>query len=565
MDSMLRRTWDRLGGSEAGSPFLPLAFRLFTSFGLLVLHACLPPEGRVPGPGEGLYLGLLAAFLLVSVVESARGLARTGNLFPTPSSLWTRVDLLLALALVALVVAFHGITREVFTPLFIFPVLASAFYLGSQGIVAVGVLSAGAHVVLVLAFSLGLLPPFGMSGEAFDTDPTRLTLVLGMAALQVLTVTLVVVLTRRNLERLRTDLSASKATMDELSALHQRVVESMHSGLLTLDAAGRITSANPAAEAILGRRPVPGEAVTTYLPVGADILRGPGGREARFEVAIFRPEAGRRILGGHLAPLRSAGGEETGHVLLFQDLTEFQVLQERARVTERMAAIGQLAAGLAHELRNPLASISGCVQLLQQAEAESALPRRVLGILSRESQRVEAIVKDFLEYARPTPPERVRVLLPRIVEEVRSSWEMDPRTEGLPLLVGAVPAVSFLADPTGLHRTLTNLLSNARKAVAGAPTPTVSLQSEVRDGSLRIDVSDSGCGMGPEELDRLFVPFSGGFQEGSGLGMSLVYAFVEAMGWQMEVHSAPGLGTQVSLVVPLEPENEGMALDLDKS
>ena len=564
MVAMLQRTLGRLGVSDASAPFLPLSFRLFATFGLLVVHAALPAESRTSGPGEAVYLSALLLMLAEALWESGHGLLASDQLFPMPGIAWIRWNLALDLALVTLVIAFHGVVQERFATLYIFPVLASAFYLGTVEIVWVGVASSLAHVLLVLGFTFKVIPSFGLSGEIADSDQGRLSFLLGIASLQVFATTLVVVLIRRNLERLRTDLSVSEAVVDQLSALHQRVVESMNSGLITLDLNGCITSANPAAESILGG-PVPiGVPIQDLLPLG-DPLPKWRGREHRFEVVRSGPGIGRRILGGHLASLRDPSGRESGQLLLFQDLTDIKALEERTRISERLAAIGQLTAGLAHELRNPLASISGCVQLLHRKESPEEVRSRVLGILERETQRVGAIVSDFLDFARVDPPSGSVLHLPRIVEEVRSSWEMDPRTNGLTLSLGSIPAVWIQADPTGIHRALMNLLSNARKAVKDVPVPSVRLACSELDDLIRISVSDNGCGMNQEQLDRLFVPFAGSFEEGSGLGMSLVYKFIEAMGWRIEVESRPREGTLVQILLPLHRDEEAMAPHPDQS
>jgi len=564
MVGMLQRTWGRLGVSDTSAPFLPLSFRLFASFGLLVLHLALPADGRARGPGEQVYLAALLLMLLESLWESGRGLLAMDQLFPTPRLPWIRWNLALDLALVTLTIAFQGVAQERFATLYIFPVLASAFYLGTVEIVWVGVVSSLTHILLVLGFTYGLIPAFGLSDAVPDPDPGRLSFLLGSASLQVFAATLLVVLIRRNLDRLRIDLSVSEAAVDELSALHQRVVESLNSGLITLDLKGGVTSANPAARAILGVPIDTGVPVHELLQLG-NPLPWRQGREHRFEVVVTVPGSGQRILGGHLAPLRGASGRESGQLLLFQDLTDLKALEERTRISERLAAIGQLAAGLAHELRNPLASISGCVQLLQKEGAPEDVQTRVFGILERETQRVGDIVSDFLDFARAEPPVGVVLSLPKVIEEVRSSWEMDPRTAGLALATGPVPTVCLRSDPTGLHRVLMNLLSNARKAVKGCPDPSVQLTYQVTEGRLCLTVSDNGCGMGSEQLDRLFVPFAGSFEEGSGLGMSLVYKFIEAMDWRIKVETTVGLGTQVRILLPLHDGEEPMAWPLDQA
>jgi len=564
MVAMLQRTLGRLGATDVSASFLPLSFRLFATFGLLVVHAALPTDGLLSAPGEQVYLAVLVVLLAEALWESGRGLLGSAQLFPVPRIGWIRWNLGLDLLLVTLVIAYHGVTQERFATLYIFPVLASAFYLPTVEIVWVGIASSVTHLVLVLAYAFNLLPRFGLSAEIMEPDQGRLSFLLGIASLQVFAATLLVVLIRRNLERLRTDLIVSEAAVDELSALHQRVVESLTSGLITLDSSGRTTSANPAAEAILGGAVPLGRPIQEVMPIG-DPMVWRKGREHRFEVPLSHAQEGPRILGGHLASLRGSNGVESGQLLLFQDLTEFKALEERTRISERLAAIGQLTAGLAHELRNPLASISGCVQLLQRGDSPEDVRSRVLGILERETQRVGAIVSDFLDFAKVDMPPGVALFLPKVLEEVRSSWEMDPRTAGLPLQVDPVPPVWLESDPTGVHRVIMNLLSNARKAVKGVPTPSVRLSCTSTEAAIRLTVSDNGCGMTPEQLARLFVPFAGSFEEGSGLGMSLVYKFIEAMDWRIEVESSPGKGTTIRILLPCRESEEAMAPPLDQS
>ncbi len=547
---MLQRSLGRPGPDGSAPPFLPLSFRLFASFGLLVLHLALPQEGRAVGPGEEIYLLALMSLLVESAWEAGRGLPAWGRVFPTPSLPWIRWNLALDLALVTLVIAYQGVTQERFSTLYLFPVLASAFYLGTAEIVWVGVLSSLTHILVVLGFVLGVLPAFGASGLNIDLEAGRLTFVLGLASVQIFAATLVVVLIRRNLESLKTDLTASEAAVDELSALHYRVVESMSSGLITLDLEDRVTSANPAAEAILGGPVFLGIPVQDILPLGTP-LPAHLGREHRFELTLPTLDRGTRILGGHLASLRGADDRTTGHLLLFQDLTELKALADRTRISERLATVGQLAAGLAHELRNPLASISGCVQLLQTSGPGHDMKDRVLGILERETHRVNGIVSDFLDFAHPGQPAPQALSLPKVLEEARGSWEMDPRTKGIPLALPPTPDLGFEADPLQVHRILMNLLSNARKAVRNTPSPQVRLEAWEEGGHLWIQVADNGCGMDQDQLDKLFVPFAGSFEEGSGLGMSLVYKLTQDMGWQLQVQSRPGKGTSVQITLPV--------------
>ena len=538
--------------SRQGPPFLPLAFRLGASLGLAALHLAIPPDG--PLPGETFYLAFLGAVFLEGVFEAFHSLELRGDPFAVPPKRWIRWNLFLDISVVLLVVAFQGVGQERLFTFYVLPVLASAFYLGTVDIMGVALFTAAAHIVMVLGFDAGWLPSFGHTVQGFSRDPSDTALILSLATLQIFAAALVVVLLRRNIERLDASLVASEAAVDELEALHRRVVDSLFSGLVTLDAKGRITSANPAAVQILRRQVEAGEPLAALFP-GAEALGEAVRGTSRFEIPMTAPGGEARILGGQVAPLKDVdGGERPGHLLLFQDLTEFKAMEERTRVAERLAAVGQLSAGLAHELRNPLASIMGCVQLLKDDRQTLEMQKRLVGILSRESGRVDAIVKDFLDFARPGEPKRERCYLPSLAEDLESSWEMDQRAEGLRLAMDEPPQVWIETDPVGFHRTLTNLLANARKAVADVRRPEVGLGLRLAGPNLWVTVQDNGCGMDAERLRTLYVPFASGFEEGTGLGLSLVYQFTQSMGWEIQVDSAVGKGTRVRLSLPVLTE-----------
>lgn len=530
-----------------GAPFLPLAFRFAASFGLLVLHLALPPETK---SGELIYLAFLALLFLESVLEALQSQKATGQLFAVPSLPKIRFNLVMDILLVTVIIAFQGVDQERFATIYIFPVLASAFYLGIAEIVGVGVVSSIFHVASVLLFSTGVMPDFGGSGPKLGAQSAMLPFVLGFATLQIFATTLVVVLIRKHLESLRTTLRRSEAVVDELAALHSHVVDSMFSGLITTDMEGRITSANPAAEAIL-QRPIPIGAQVDGLEFVDLSVKDRPVREHRFERTIHTEEGAPRLLGGNVAPIRDGAGVEKGRLILFQDLTDIKALEERTRMAERLAAVGELSSELAHELRNPLASIQGCVQILQKGEHPRPMVDRVLNILRRESERVGAIVSDFLDFTRPRPVKIQTLWLPSTLEDVRASWEMDPRCADLSLLVETVPERWISGDPLCVHQILTNLLSNARKAVKETEKPAIQIRFKLREDQIVMEIRDNGCGMTNERLKTLFMPFSGGFEEGTGLGLSLVYQFVQQMGWSIDVESTPGQGSTFRLGVPL--------------
>jgi len=215
--------------------------------------------------------------------------------------------------------------------------------------------------------------------------------------------------------------------------------------------------------------------------------------------------------------------------------------------------VGELSSEMAHELRNPMASILGCVQILRQGEQPRPMVDRVLTILGRESERVSALVTDFLDFTRPRPMRIQAIHLPAMVEEVRASWETDGRNAGLTLETALPPDLWLQGDTSWVHQIFTNLLSNARKALKGVADPTIRVAYQPRPGAVTVSVSDNGCGMSEERRKQIFIPFSSGFEEGTGLGMSLVFQFVQQMGWDIQVSSSLGAGTTVTLYIPARP------------
>lgn len=540
----------------AHAPFLPLAFRLGASFGLMVLQLALPSDPAGGPPGEGFYMACLAVLFLEGVWEAARSIARGAQPFATPTPGWVRFNLFLDAVLVTLLIAFQGVDQERLATIYIFPVLASAFYLRNYEIVGVGILSSCFHITSALLFTTGMLGPFGNSQAAPELEPARLAFILGFATLQIFAATLVVVVIRKNLESLTLNLSKSEAAVDELSAMYRRVFESMLAGLITVDLQGAITSANPAAEKILNRPLTPGTPVAAQgFGDLADLGDGLG--EQRFELALTPMGGERRVVGGNLVPLRGGEGAVTGHLLVFQDLTDIKLLEERTRLSERLATVGELSSEMAHELRNPMASILGCVQILKQGEQSRPMMERALVILGRESERVSAIVTDFLDFTRPRPVRIQALRLRDIVEELKASWETDSRCGGLPLEADLVPDLQVLGDPMWVHQVFTNLLSNARKALQATPNPALRLtfRPQPRASVVIVTVNDNGCGMTEERRRTVFMPFASGFEEGTGLGMSVVFQFVQQMGWSIHVESALGVGTAVALTIPIQAGN----------
>jgi two-component system sensor histidine kinase PilS (NtrC family) len=263
-----------------------------------------------------------------------------------------------------------------------------------------------------------------------------------------------------------------------------------------------------------------------------------------------------KILGFTVTALQAVGRGEVGRVYHFQDLTELRRLEREVKIRDRMAALGRLAAGIAHEIRNPLASMAGSVKLLTSFGPLDDDQRKIADIVIKESERLNRIISDFLNYAREGQYKFTSVELRTLVEDVLVLVRNSPRCgSGIRIEsdLGAAP-IHLRADPDRLKQVVWNLCDNACKAMNGKGTLTVKAQPSV--AGVRIEFRDTGCGLKPGTEDQIFEPFHSGFRDGTGLGLATVYTIVEAHHGKIWVESPPEGGARFVLQLPLETRGE---------
>ncbi len=339
-------------------------------------------------------------------------------------------------------------------------------------------------------------------------------------------------------------LAASESDLAAVTALHESIVQSVTSGLLTLDRQGRVTFLNRAGEQItgLGLADVAGQPAARWFPA----LEGTG----RAEVPFVNARGEWRLLGYNAFPLR-ARDAYAGTAVIFQDLTDLRAMEEAVQRAKRLADLGELAAGLAHEVRNPLASISGCVELLRGAQGLSEEDARILGIVLRETARLDGLLTRFLEFSRPTPPARRAADLAAVAGETLDMFGADPAAAGVALERALAPTPASF-DPDQLRQVVLNLLSNAAQALREAGRPgriRVSCEPD-GDGGAVLAVEDDGPGIPPEAAGRIFTPFFTTKAKGTGLGLAVVQRIVDAHGGSVSLQSAPGDGARFVVRLP---------------
>ncbi|MBK6428046.1 MAG: PAS domain S-box protein [Blastocatellia bacterium] len=355
-----------------------------------------------------------------------------------------------------------------------------------------------------------------------------------------------------------TELARTVRSLADLRAFNERVIESMRSGLITAGLDGVIASTNKAAEEITGRaknelvgRPLSelfGELPMTVLATHPDDHRIP---VLRSEVAFDRQDGAEVHVGYNVTPLTSEDGDERGVVLIFQDLTEIFELEREVRRREKLAALGTMAAGLAHEIRNPLASMRGSVQVLASELPLDEGQARLMNIIQRESDRLNRTVTEFLAYARPAPFRPMAFDLRQSLVEAVTLLRNSPEVGPLHAIAERYPdhETPFFGDASQIRQIFWNLARNGLKAMPDGGTLTVRLD-DVSPETYRLSIEDVGIGMDKTQVARLFEPFSASEPGGTGLGMAIVYHLVNEHGGRISVDSSKGRGTRVDVFLP---------------
>jgi two-component system sensor histidine kinase PilS (NtrC family) len=359
------------------------------------------------------------------------------------------------------------------------------------------------------------------------------------------------------LQRTAAELNANRQNLAELRALNQNVVESIPSGLITLSLDGVAMFANPAA-ALLLRRPtheIVGKHVVElgFFPAEewAAVHAGLGiAPLVRMERDDFPVGGDVHSLGWAITPLKTLEGAASGYTLIFQDLTDMKKLEAELRLKDRMAAVGELSAGIAHEIRNPLAAIAGSVQVLKKSEALSPQEQRLMSIVLKESERLNKSIADFLRFVKPQEKRSaefdIAASLSETLDLLANSAELRP-DHSIESHV-APPSYVVVGDADQIRQVFWNIARNAVQAMPAGGVLRVA--TEVTESAYNIVFADSGRGMSNADQARLFQPFRTNFPTGTGLGMAISYRIVQEHGGRIDVQSREGSGTRITVSLP---------------
>ena len=537
------RLWWLIAGRLVAAVLLLGASVIWTRFFLQDGPARVPLRGALP---------IGAAVLVLSILYST-----VLRFTRAPLGLQAGAQFLIDVLLVTWLVAETGDLNSPYVALYLVVISIASVFLGAREVLLTAAGCALLYTASIVSIPRGWL---ARPGSEFVRVPLGET--LGKAGLNAVAFLFVGLLAARLAERqTRSDVQLKEAAhaLANLRRLHERIVESIRSGVVTTDLSRRVYTANAAAEEMTGYRAADlrGEDVSILFgdirPQIEKSLRAAAGGQSspRFEAECLTAEGFRVRLGYSVSPLSDEGGETTGLVITFQDLTDVRAMEETSRRQDRLAAVGRVAAGIAHEIRNPLAAMRGSIQVLRDDLKEDPMRQELMEIVLRESDRLNRIITDFLTYARPRPVALAEVDLREPLRETFALLRHSPETRPEHALEEALPAepVTAPADASAIKQVFWNLSRNALIAMPEGGR----LRAEVGrlpGGRVRITFTDTGRGMSRSQVERLFEPFSSSTTGGTGLGLSIVYQIIRDHGGTINVRSREGHGTTITVELP---------------
>jgi len=527
------------------SEWLPLLGRvrfLIITF-LLVVFVAVRQWTTAPFPVETLFvLGAIWYVLAAVFVVAQRKL---------PGFKWhAAVQLALDLAMITGVVYASGAQDSYFISLYLLAILMGSILFSRRG----AFLVAGASFAL-----LGCVVEL----TYYSIIPRTATTLPGLRELQswlgsnffaFFAVAYLGSLLAQTIHKKGVELEEKSEELKDLQAFNRDIIESMRGGLLTTDLDGRILLVNRAGAEITGQGfgLLRGENVADlfpgFWPVESDEQGVPLALRKEIE---FRTAAGNiRFLGLSISPLRTGQNVAGGFVFNFQDLTEMKRLEREVFNKERMAAVGRLSAAIAHEIRQPLTAMTGALKELARLAPLEDDDKKLVQIVSRESQRLNQIITEFLDYSRERSYAFAELDIVALIEETLLLIERHASTLGKVRVERVFPGGKLRAnvDRDAMKQVFWNLCNNALRAMPDGGVLTVGL--EALGDSVRISVRDTGTGFDPRATARIFEPFQSGFVGGTGLGLAIVYQILQAHKGHIRVETEPGLGTEFVVEIP---------------
>lgn len=469
---------------------------------------------------------------------------------------------------------FTGGKESHFPITFIFTIIGSSMLFYKRGAFFSASFSSLLYGLLLLLQLHRWIHPLGQSAS-YDPSQIFYSLIIYMATFYI--VAFLSSIVSEELKKKKKELIQKQVDYNQLETFNRNIIQSLDSGLLTIDLSGKINFLNRTAEKILTHNggKLENTSIFDLFPKLNDILEEIKKKEfksssdyQRYETLLINPPEEKIFLGFSISPLTNPEGLLIGHTLIFQDITKFKEMEEQVKRVDKMAAVGLLAAGMAHEIRNPLASLSGSIQMLKSELSLDEHQQHLMDITLRESERLNALITDFLLFAQPPHTHKIFYPIEKIIEETIDLFQHSLSFhEGIQIIrPNHEGEIRISIDPDQMRQVFWNLFNNAAQAMSKGGK----IQVQLRKGNggkglhlplpspwggkgwVKISVTDSGKGIAPEEKEKIFEPFYTTKENGTGLGLSIVHKIIENHNGVIKVDSEVGRGSTFTLFLPAE-------------
>ena len=478
--------------------------------------------------------------------------------------------------LITLLIYLTGGIESFFVIAYIFSIISGSIILYKRGAYFVASMSSIAYGAFLDLEYYGLIHPMynSLSG-GYEYSSSYVLYRISVYVVAFFVVAFLSSHLAEELRRKRGELIQKQDDYERLEAFNRDIVQSLDSGLLTIDSRGKITSFNKTAQKILELKPEEleqGQIQRLFPDIDEALFslteNSPTANPYQRYETTFVDKTGKTLyLGFSISPLRDNNDQVTGKTFIFQDITRFKEMEEQVKRSDRMATIGEFAAGIAHEIRNPLTSLSGSIQVLKEDLELKGANRHLMDIILRESERLNNLITDFLLFAQPSRINKEKVDIGDLIDQTLRLFENSPgHNRAIKIVKDLKKKIFLLGDPHQLKQLFWNLFINAAQIMPNGGELRVNLETVNAHGTsnplkgarkgevapfAKISVSDSGDGIKPEEKEKIFEPFFTTKEGGTGLGLAIVHRIVENHEGFISVISQLHKGTTFDIFLPI--------------
>lgn len=458
---------------------------------------------------------------------------------------------------ITLLLYFTGGVKSPFSFLYILVVITGSILLYRRGSLFIASISSICYGALVDLLYYGLIPYYDYQpSEILEISSRLIYYYIFIHIFGFYTTAILSSYLSERLKRTRTELEEMDEDLSDLKLLHQKIIDSMNTGLIITTLDGRINFINEAGLQILGTpmQEILGHSIQTVfqepLPLSQLRVHLEENKLDRIERSFVKNQVP-YLIGMNLSFLHSQKGIPSGLILIFQDITQVRKMEQQIRMQERMAALGTMAAGIAHEVRNPLAAIRGSVQILKDDLALSDDQQKLMEIVMTESVRLDHTIQNFLNYAKPKQVLRRMEDLKVVVRDMLGFIQKGPDFKPGHRIDFQAGPEEFIHefDVNQMKQVIWNLSTNAFSAMPSGGTLRVTLEHDPQ-GNVLFSFQDEGLGIDKQRIESIFDPFQKSTTGGSGLGMAIVYRIIQDHHGDISIDSKPGLGAVIRLKLP---------------